>query len=121
MVQDTSENNMQNQIEEINKDIERNEKFIKLAEHLKALEKNEDFKALIEEHFFKEHAQNQVKLMGDSNMSKEKKEDVQQEILVIGGFHAHLRDIKLLGLYAKNTLKELEETKLALEMEDGEE
>ena len=84
---------LEQQRENLNKMIEREQKFVDDGDRLKRLLKNEDFKAVILEGYIKDEAVRLTKMLGDANviMNPEMKSAVIHDIGGIGSFDAFLR------------------------------
>ena len=90
----------------IDVEIEYSEKAIKLLGHLQRLEKNKDFKALIEEHFMKDFAIEMVMQRGLNQVNTNDKMVAVnlRKIDAVGEFANYLRNIKAMGVSAEDKL-----------------
>lgn len=100
---------MSEQYRNIDVEIAHHEKAIKLLGHLEKLEKNKDFKALIEEAFLKDFALEMVMQRGLNQVNTHDKMVATnlRKIDAVGEFANYLRNIRAMGVAAQNKLPEL--------------
>lgn len=100
------------QLNAVEIDIERARELIELAEALKRLHNNKDFKLIIREGYFKEEASRVVIVRADPEMaSEEDQKQINDIITSIGGLFAYFHKIYALGNRAQMSLVADEETR----------
>jgi len=98
-------------IQEIEISIEDAKKAIRMGELVDRLEKNEDFKELILEGYFKEDASRIVMLKADKTFqTPEKQSKIDKDLLGISVFADYLRTKKILAINLVDSLREHELT-----------
>lgn len=96
-------------IKRLEKDIEYAEKRIKRGEAYLRLEKNEDWKAIIEEGFFKELANGAIKALGKGKSSNVPKEEWVEILASIGHFQTYLEGVTQFNAQAKDLLPQMKD------------
>ena len=105
-------------LQEIDITIEDAYKAIELGKMVSELESNPLFKGLITEHYFKDNAARLVMLKADPAFQTQEKQDkLNNDMLGISVLGEFLRDKKLLGLMAKDSIEADERTREELREE----
>lgn len=98
---------------------------VRKHEKLKKLLSNREFRAIVEEGYFKEEAARLVLMIGDPS-AKHVRDEIQNALTGISYFNQYLRGIQQLGEVARNQIPENEELldelrQIELEEADAEE
>ena len=105
-------------MQEINITIEDAEKRVRLAELVREMEANAGFKELILEGYFKENASRLVMLKADKEFQTEDKQNaIDKDILGISVLGEFLRNLKIIGDMAKESLTDHEATRESIRRE----
>lgn len=74
---------------------------------LERLEKNEDFKSLIIDGYFKDRAVDAVSLLSNPQIKKRgERPDIMEDLVAISGLQNHFNNVKNLGSIAEDDLDE---------------
>ena len=102
--------NNEQDINQLEMSIEAAKELIKLAEACERLKENKDFKSLILDGYFKEHAIRLVMLRGDTNVPDDIQAKILKDIDAIGALRKYLQKISNDGNSALQAVRESEET-----------
>lgn len=106
-------------VRNIDIEIEEAKRAIKRLDMLTRLKKNKDFKALIDEGYFKEEASNLVIAKAIPHLRDEKQQKVfDNRIVAIGEFRQWLSEIETMGGIATKALQEAEATRDEIALEE---
>ena len=109
-----------NDILEVELSIEQSKKIVDLYQSFKRLIQNKDFQKVIEDNYFQKEASRLVLLKADPNMqTDERQQDILKEINAIGFFRQYLITINSMGQNALQAIKDAEQVKEELLMEDA--
>lgn len=102
---------MTNQLaEEAQLEAVENQYWIDQAQALKRLEKNEDFRKVILDGYFKDRAVDGVSLLANEGIKKSgRRPDVMEQLVAISQLQDHFITIKNLGGIAQEDLEDMEE------------
>lgn len=97
-------------VQEIEVDIEDAKAVVAKADRLERLHKNEDFKAVVLEGYFKEEAQRLVQMKAHPAMqAEEQQKNVMKAIDAIGGLQQHFHQIFLMANQAEESIRQAQE------------
>lgn len=98
------------------------EESVKLMERLERLNKNRDFKAIIEDELFDSYAKSLVFLLSDPSMQEDViQKDLQLDMQMIGRFRQFLSGVFQKGRLAQKTLEDADHQLAELRAEGGDE
>ena len=102
-------------LQQIELSIEQAQSYIDKADALTRLHKNQDFKKVIVDGFFKEEASRAVLLKGDPNIQgAEEQRQINNTIDAIGGLYNYFRNVFYMGDQSSRSLEEDKETRAAI-------
>lgn len=111
--------NRQEQIESIEITLDQAKKTVERKKAMDRLIENKDWKALMDQDYFKEEASRLVLLKADENMQDpEQQSAIEKAIIGIGALHAYLRTVQQLGRIAERSIAADEHTREELLAEE---
>lgn len=113
-VGDTRGNMMESQTDKLNREIKENKAQIKDAEAYARLTSNADFKHIVEDMYFRQHALGLVMARGNPRIEEGHLDGITKQLDGIAYFNNFLHYIKQTGVEAVTALKERETTRIQL-------
>jgi hypothetical protein len=109
----------QSEIRNIDIEIEDAKAAIRKLDMLKRLQKNDDFRGLVEEGYFKEEASNVILAKAVPHLREEKHQKVfDNRIIAIGEFRQWLSEVYTHGEIAQKALRDAEEVRAEIAGEE---
>lgn len=109
-------------IQQIELTKEQAELSVKIMERLERLNKNRDFKAIIEDELFDSYSKSLVLMLSDPSMQEESvQKDITLDMQMIGRFRQFLSGIYQKGRLAEKTLEDVDRQLDELRAEGGDE
>lgn len=110
----------EDQLSGLDKSIQENRLRIQLADAVKRLKSNPDFKLVVINGYLQSEAVRLVHLKADPSVEsdKDKQENIDADISAIGRFNQYLSNLVVTGNMAKKTLADDEDTRQELLKED---
>jgi hypothetical protein len=110
----------ENTLDQIEIELEEAKKKVKDMEAMDRLKQNKDFKDIFMEGYFKDAASHLVLLKALPEMQEEQHQvSIVKRMDAIGHLREHIRGIYQMGRAAKNSLNEMEETRVEILAEEA--